>query len=64
VRHTLLHTDELTLHAIAKTIKEGLTGLAGASYTPLRVKAAKSLKNITKMLRKCYGGFHPAPTPA
>ena len=42
VRHTLLHTDELTLHAIAKTIKEGLTGLAGASYTPLHVKAAKS----------------------
>ena len=55
VRHTLVHTEELTLHAIAKAVKEGLTGFAGAPYTPLRVKAAKSLKNITKMLRKCYG---------
>jgi predicted metal-dependent phosphoesterase TrpH len=64
VRHTLIHTDELTFDAIAKTIKEGLTGFAGAPYTPLRVKAAKSLKNITKLLRKCYGGFHAAPSPA
>jgi histidinol phosphatase-like PHP family hydrolase len=63
VRHTLVHTDELTFDAIAKTIKEGLTGFATASYTPLRVKAAKSLKNITKMLRKCYGGYHAAPSP-
>jgi predicted metal-dependent phosphoesterase TrpH len=64
VRHTLVHTDELTFHVIAKTIKEGLTGFATAPYTPLRVKAAKSLKNITKVLRKCYGGFHAAPSPA
>ena len=64
VRHTLIHTDELTIHAITKTIKEGLTGFAGASYTPLRVKAAKSLKNITKLLRKYYGGHRPAPAAA
>lgn len=64
VRHTLVHTDELTFHAIAKVVKEGLTGFAGAPYTPLRVKAAKSLKNVTKVLRKCYGGFHAAPSPA
>ena len=63
VRHTLLHTDELTLTAVAKTIREGLTGFASAPYTPLRVKTAKSLKTITKMLRTCYGGLtlrHPA----
>jgi predicted metal-dependent phosphoesterase TrpH len=64
VRHTLVHTDEITVHAITKTIKEGLTGFATGSYTPLRVKAAKSLKNITKLLRKCYGGFLAAPSPA
>ena len=64
VRHTLAHTDELTLHAITKTIKEGLTGFGTASYTPLRVKAAKSLKNITKMLRKCYGGYHQTRSSA
>lgn len=64
VRHTLAHTDELTLQAIAKTVKEGLTGFGIGSYTPLRVKAAKSLKNITKLLRKCYGGYHAAPSPA
>jgi hypothetical protein len=55
VRHTLLHTDELSVPALAKCIREGLTGFAGASYTPLRVKAAKSLKTITKLLRQCYG---------
>jgi predicted metal-dependent phosphoesterase TrpH len=64
VRHTIVHTEDLTIHAIAKAIKEGLTGFGAASYTPLRVKAAKSLKNITKMLRKCYGGFQTAATPA
>ena len=56
VRHTLLHTDELTLTAVLKAVREGLTGFATGPYTPLRVKTAKSLKNITKMLRKCYGG--------
>jgi hypothetical protein len=55
VRHTLVHAEEVTLTALAKSIREGLTGFAGAPYTPLRVKAAKSLKNITKLLRKCYG---------
>ena len=64
VRHTLMHTEELTLASIAKTIKEGLTGFAAAPYTPLRVKAAKSLKRITKLLRKYYGGYHAAPSPA
>lgn len=63
VRHTLVHTDELTLHAVCKTIREGLTGFASAPYTPLRVKVAKSVKTTTKMLRKCYGALmlrHPA----
>jgi hypothetical protein len=64
VRHTLVHVDELTLHGVAKAIKEGLTGFGTAPYTPLRVKAAKSLKNITKLLRKCYDGYHAAPSPA
>jgi hypothetical protein len=57
VRHTLVHTDELALASLVKTIKEGLTGFGTGPYTPLRVKAAKSLKNITKLLRKCYGGL-------
>jgi hypothetical protein len=56
VRHTLVHTDELTLGAISKAIREGLTGFATGSYTALRVRGAKSLKNITKVLRKYYGG--------
>jgi len=59
VRHTLLHTDELSINAIRKAVQEGLTGFASGSYTPLRVKAAKSLKRITKLLRKCYGGMPP-----
>jgi hypothetical protein len=57
VRHTLVHTDELTLTALVKSIREGLTGFATGPYTPLRVKTAKSLKTITKMLRKYYGGL-------
>jgi predicted metal-dependent phosphoesterase TrpH len=56
VRHTTMHTDEITMPAVIKTIKEGLTGYGTSPYTPVRVKAAKSLKNITKLLRKCYGG--------
>jgi predicted metal-dependent phosphoesterase TrpH len=64
VRHTLMHTDEISMPAVIKTIKEGLTGFAGAPYTSLRVKAAKSVKNITKLLRKCYGGVYTAPSPA
>jgi predicted metal-dependent phosphoesterase TrpH len=56
VRHTLVHTDEMTLTAIAKAVREGLTGFAAGPYTPLRVKAAKSLKSMTKLLRKYYGG--------
>jgi PHP-associated len=59
VRHTLLHTDDISLHGVIKTIREGLTGFATSPYTPLRVKTAKSLKNITKLLRKCYGGVVP-----
>jgi predicted metal-dependent phosphoesterase TrpH len=55
VRHTLMHTDEIRMAAVVKTIREGLTGFATSPYTPLRVKTAKSLKNITKLLRKCYG---------
>jgi predicted metal-dependent phosphoesterase TrpH len=54
VRHTLMHVDDLSVHSIVKSIKEGLTGFSTSPYTPLRVKTAKSLKNITKLLRKCY----------
>src|SRR5262249_14124305 len=53
VRHTLLHTEEISVHGVIKTIREGLTGFATSPYTPLRVKAAKSLKRATKILRKC-----------
>src|SRR5262245_7698259 len=55
VRHTLMHTEEITSESVIKSIKEGLTGYGIGSYTPLRVRAAKSLKRITKALRKCYG---------
>jgi hypothetical protein len=56
VRHSLVHTDDISMHNLIKSIKEGLTGFATTPYTPLRVKAAKSLKTITKILRKCYAG--------
>jgi hypothetical protein len=59
VRHTLLHTDDISMHTLIKTIREGLTGFATTPYTPLRVKTAKSLKSITKILRKCYDGVVP-----
>lgn len=59
VRHTLLHTDDISMHSLIKTIREGLTGFATTPYTPLRVKTAKSLKSITKILRKCYDGVVP-----
>jgi hypothetical protein len=59
VRHTLVHTDDISLHGLVKSIKEGLTGFATTPYTPLRVKTAKSLKTITKILRKCYDGVLP-----
>jgi predicted metal-dependent phosphoesterase TrpH len=55
VRHSLIHTDELTVRAIVKAIREGLTGYGTSPYTPLRVVTAKALKNITKVLRQCYG---------
>jgi hypothetical protein len=54
VRHTLVHTQEVTLRALTKGIKEGLTGYGCGAYTPLRVKAAKSLKTITKLSGNCY----------
>jgi hypothetical protein len=54
VRHTLMHVDEIRIGAVVKTIREGLTGFGTSPYTPLRVKASKSLKKITKLLRKCY----------
>lgn len=59
VRHTLVHMDDISLHSLIKSIKEGLTGFATTPYTPLRVKTAKSLKTITKILRKCYDGVAP-----
>lgn len=54
VRHTLMHVSEISIASVAKAVREGLTGYGQGSYTPLRVKTAKSLKNITKLLRKCY----------
>jgi hypothetical protein len=56
VRHSLVHTDEISVRAVIKALKEGLTGFGVGAYTPLRVKSAKSLKTITKLLRKCYIG--------
>jgi hypothetical protein len=55
VRHTLVHTDEIGIGALIKAIREGLTGYGTSPYTPARVVLAKSLKNITKLLQKCYG---------
>jgi len=63
VRHTLMHLDEIRMTAVVKTIREGLTGFATSPYTPLRVKTAKSLKRITKLLRKCYGRAMSGSTP-
>jgi predicted metal-dependent phosphoesterase TrpH len=57
VRHSLMHLDHIGTRAVIKAIKEGLTGYASGPYTPLRVKAAKSLKRITKLLRKRYGAW-------
>jgi predicted metal-dependent phosphoesterase TrpH len=57
VRHTLMHVDDVSITSILKAIKEGLTGFSTAPYTPLRVKTAKSLKTMTKLLRKYYGGL-------
>ena len=56
VRHTLVHADELAISTLVKTIKEGLTGFGTGPYTPLRVRAAKSLKT----LRNCYGNVTAA----
>jgi len=50
-----MHVDEIRIASVLKTIREGLTGFATSPYTPLRVRGAKSLKTITKLLRKCYG---------
>jgi hypothetical protein len=57
VRHTLMHVDDVSITSILKAIKEGLTGFSTAPYTPLRVKTAKSLKTITKLLRRYYRGL-------
>jgi len=62
VRHSCLHTDELGIQAVIKTVKEGLTGYGTSPYTPLRVKTAKTVKSATKLLRKCYGA-HPQAKP-
>jgi len=63
VRHTLVHLDEIRIASIVKSIREGLTGFATSPYTPLRVRGAKSLKKITKLLRKCYGKTISPGTP-
>ena len=63
VRHTLVHLDEIRINTVLKAIREGLTGFATSPYTPLRVRAAKSLKTTTKLLRKCYGRVIAGGTP-
>jgi len=63
VRHTLMHLDEIRIASVLKTIREGLTGFATSPYTPVRVRGAKSLKTITKLLRKCYGRAITGGTP-
>jgi hypothetical protein len=55
--------DEIRIATVTKTIREGLTGFATSPYTPLRVRGAKSLKTITKLLRKCYGRMIAGGTP-
>jgi len=52
VRHSLMHTDDISVATVIKTVKEGLTGYGTRPYAPLCVKAAKSMKNLTKTLRK------------
>ena len=52
VRHSTMHIEEIGVAGVLKAIKEGLTGYGVGAYTPVRVKAAKSLKRITKLLRK------------
>jgi hypothetical protein len=59
VRHTLVNIDEISIVTLLKAIKEGLTGYGEGPYTPVRVKVAKSLKNITKLLRRYYGPAGP-----
>lgn len=56
VRHTTMLAEEISARSVIEAIREGLTGYGTSSYTPLRVKTAKSLKNITKMLRRYSGG--------
>jgi predicted metal-dependent phosphoesterase TrpH len=63
VRHTLMHLDEIRIGTVLKTIREGLTGFATSPYTPLRVRGAKSLKTVTKLLRKCYGRVFDGEAP-
>jgi len=58
-----MHLDEIRIATVLKTIREGLTGFATSPYTPLRVRGAKSLKTITKLLRKCYGRVFEGETP-
>jgi len=58
-----MHVDEIRIASVLKTIREGLTGFGTSPYTPLRVRGAKSLKNITKLLRKCYGRVIASGTP-
>ena len=55
VRHTLVHADDIDMRSLQKAVKEGLTGYGVGPYTPARVRVAKSVKRITKLLRKCYG---------
>lgn len=55
VRHTLIHTDEITMTSLLKTVREGLTGYGTSRYTAPRVVTAKLLKTITKAVRKWCG---------
>jgi hypothetical protein len=50
VRHTLMHTDQISADSIVRCVKEGLTGYGVSPYTLIRVRTAKALKRIAKRL--------------
>src|SRR5262245_8191004 len=52
VRHTLMHIEEITAASVVRSVKEGVTGYGVSSYTLVRVRTAKTMKNIAKRLRR------------
>ena len=64
VRHTLMHTDEITAASVVQSVKEGLTGYGVSSYTLLRVRVAKTVKKVTKRWRGLHGPSALAGPPS